>query len=211
MSTTAISCCRGNLISRSLVSSVPLRSGDSMETLMASFLSLISIRLNNFLWPVISFCYGNLIFRSLNRGRWLDVDVGSKFSSPNQHPAEHKPPLILPSSLVICLPWPERRPKSDLMDSKLQRPESFPHLNLQVSQPSSEYQNVTPYLLSVISNQLLKCTCLCLASQGSPGCRWAGVGWVFGPSRGEKVDDCRHGVLVAGAVKLAAGKKTICD
>ena len=31
--------------------------------------------------------------------------------------------------------------------------------------------------------------------------------------RGEKVDDCRHGVLVAAlAVKLAAvGEKTICD
>ena len=149
------------------------------------------------------------MFRSLNTSRWLDVDVGSKFSSPNQHLAEHNPPLNLPSSLVICLPWPGCRPKSDLMDSKLQRPEIFPHLNL--AQPSSEYQNLTPYLLSVISNQLPKCTCLCLASQGSPGCRWAGVGWVFGPSQGEKVDDCRHGVLVAGAVKLAAGKKTICD
>ena len=36
-------------------------------------------------------------------------------------------------------------------------------------------------------------------------------GKVWCPSREEKVDDCRHGVLVAGAVKLAEGKKTICD
>ena len=50
---------------------------------------------------------------------------------------------------------------------------------------------------------------------GNPGVTWlqvggGGMGW--SSSRGEKVDDCRHGVLVAGAVKLArAGKKTICD
>ena len=38
-----------------------------------------------------------------------------------------------------------------------------------------------------------------------------GGGMGLWASRGEKVDDCRHGVLVAGAVKLGAGKKTICD
>ena len=49
---------------------------------------------------------------------------------------------------------------------------------------------------------------------GKPGVTWlqlggGGMGW--SSTRGEKVDDCRHGVLVAGAVKLAEGKKTICD
>ena len=121
---------------------------------------------------------------------WMDGDVGcssrSKFSSPNQHPAQTHPPLILPSSLVVCLPSPGSRPKSDLMDSKLQWPEILPHLNLEVSQTSAFFRISRCYSIPIFSSSITcfsQCTCLCLAIQGSPGCRWVGVGWV-GAHRG---------------------------
>ena len=80
------------------------------------------------------------------------------------------------------------------MDSKLLRLESFPHLN-------SEYHNPNESSLNIHA--------LVFVWEARVHLVASGMGWCT--SREEKVDDCRHGVLVAGAVKLAEGKKTICD
>ena len=98
-------------------------------------------------------------------------------------------------SSFVCAPT--SRPKSDLMDSKLQWTEIFPHLNLELPQPL----NVTPYLAPPDALPFVWQARGHLVAAG-----WEG-GWVEG-GEGRWLQARGAG---RGTGCKAAGKKTICD
>ena len=98
-------------------------------------------------------------------------------------------------SSFVCAPT--SRPKSDLMDSKLQWTEIFPHLNFELPQPL----NVTPYLAPPDALPFVWQARGHLVAAG-----WEG-GWVEG-GEGRWLQARGAG---RGTGCKAAGKKTICD